>query len=1216
MAIQSISTLPFYGSYPTGYSLPTVPGATTSSGSSASSSSSSSSSSTSASSASPATALPAPDLPAGTFTSLAGDTYSISALFQAQQSGSDPVSRYEVAIRGDGQLYYNSGTPATSGAIAGPNASPAALAAFAAAGGTVAANEVVASPTLLSSLYYVAGAVGSDIVAVAQSDVLSTSGSVIGSVDSPAIQVTGLTASARSINALAALVTSPVGNDAQFVQLAQESTIFTGFGANKPPTIASVGNFTGAQNDLFGLSGLFAGTDPSSAANPIARYEIALRGDGAFAYKGGLITGPSASAAAIAAFTAAGGTIVGNRITVAPALLGNVQFSAGASTSDIVAVAQSDVFSTSGSVIGAVDSKALQITADTTGTRSINALGALDTTPLGNDAQFVSLGQEANIFSGFGTNKRPGLASVGDITAVAGDIFNLASLYAGADPAGGVNPIARYELALRGDGAFAYRGGLITGPSASAAAIAAFTAAGGTIVGNQITVNPTLLSNVEVSAGATSSDVIAVAQSDVFSASGGVIGTVDSQGVQLTVSTTGTRSLNSLNALSTNPLGSDAQFVALGQEANIFSGFGTNKRPTVSTVGNFTSANGDLYRIGDLYKGTDPAGGTNPIARYEVAVRGDGALAYQGSALTGPGAIPAAVAAFTAAGGSIVGNQVTIAASLIGQLQFQAGSKSSDLLVVAQSDVLSVSGSVIGTVDSQAVQITATTTGARSVNAAGALATTPLGTDANLLQISQEAGIFSGFGANTRPGLTSLGNLTAAPSDKFSVSDLFKGADPTGGNAPIARYEVAVDGAAQLFLNGVNVTNQITFTPSEFASLQFVTSGVAGDTQRIGVVAQSDVFNSSGGAIGSIDSQAVVLTATNSVTGLTSSGGTVNVGGAGYAIGDLVTVAGGTVAYSGSTVPAGITAGLSSIAIDAGGTGYAVGDTITLAGGSGSDNAILKVTSIGAGGAITGVSIQSAGLYTVGAAQFVPGASSGSGSGAIFDTPIFDTATRLRVTSVGGGGAITGLGPALAGTYSVAPALSANAVTGGAGAGAAVNLTGYASVADPVRSINAIRALSTTPLGGDAAFVELVQEASIFTGFGSHTPASIQTIVHDTQPLLTGNALAKAIGAYQTTGALPVPASTSTSSSSASSSASATSPGATQSPAGPYDVSTLYNNGVGGTATTGIFSSPILTLYESLFPLGSPDLGGSVLSGEDLSLQRFALASYKKTQTL
>jgi hypothetical protein len=69
----------------------------------------------------------------------------------------------------------------------------------------------------------------------------------------------------------------------------------------------------------------------------------------------------------------------------------------------------------------------------------------------------------------------------------------------------------------------------------------------------------------------------------------------------------------------------------------------------------------------------------------------------------------------------------------------------------------------------------------------------------------------------------------------------------------------------------------------------------------------------------------------------------------------------------------------------AGGSGYVANDTITLTGGSSSVATILTVTSVDGGGAVTGVSVSTPGNYTVlPTSPVAQGSTSGSGTGATF----------------------------------------------------------------------------------------------------------------------------------------------------------------------------------------------------------------------------------------
>jgi hypothetical protein len=86
-------------------------------------------------------------------------------------------------------------------------------------------------------------------------------------------------------------------------------------------------------------------------------------------------------------------------------------------------------------------------------------------------------------------------------------------------------------------------------------------------------------------------------------------------------------------------------------------------------------------------------------------------------------------------------------------------------------------------------------------------------------------------------------------------------------------------------------------------------------------------------------------------------------------------------------------------AVVAGGTGYAVGNTLTVVGGLGQIDTELTVTTIGGGGAITGVSISNAGQYTEIPTNPVS-VTGGAGSAATFNLT-FDNPYKFWVHEVG-----------------------------------------------------------------------------------------------------------------------------------------------------------------------------------------------------------------------
>ena len=77
--------------------------------------------------------------------------------------------------------------------------------------------------------------------------------------------------------------------------------------------------------------------------------------------------------------------------------------------------------------------------------------------------------------------------------------------------------------------------------------------------------------------------------------------------------------------------------------------------------------------------------------------------------------------------------------------------------------------------------------------------------------------------------------------------------------------------------------------------------------------------------------------------------------------------------------------GVSAVTVASGGSGYVVGNSVTIAGGTGVVPATLYVSSIGAGGSITGISVSRPGVYSTNPTNPVSQASTtGSGTGATF----------------------------------------------------------------------------------------------------------------------------------------------------------------------------------------------------------------------------------------
>src|SRR5262249_20581744 len=130
-------------------------------------------------------------------------------------------------------------------------------------------------------------------------------------------------------------------------------------------------------------------------------------------------------------------------------------------------------------------------------------------------------------------------------------------------------------------------------------------------------------------------------------------------------------------------------------------------------------------------------------------------------------------------------------------LQYTAGATGSDDIIVS---ALTTTG-----VSSNAIQITNTVSGTRSINGADAL----INQDQYTL-VAQTASIFTQITANTTPGLASVGNFTSQAGDTYNLPELFQAAAPSGGS--IKTYNVAQRGSGTLTLAGVAVGAQSLFT--------------------------------------------------------------------------------------------------------------------------------------------------------------------------------------------------------------------------------------------------------------------------------------------------------------------------------------------------------------------------------------------------------------------
>lgn len=664
-------------------------------------------------------------------------------------------------------------------------------------------------PLDFNELQFVAGADGSlqEIVAVARKGTKDASGTWTKAADSAPVQITARVTGTRSVEALPALRTAAAAGDADaaFLTVAQDAAVYAALGSRVAPTLSAVGDITLKAGDSVALHDLFTAGGKAETA----LYRVALRGaDGGNA--GTLLLD---------------GTDVSGRTDFTPEEFINLQFVAGpdGSAQDLLVVARAGTRREDGSWTGIVDSPAASITASITGARSANAASALRTAvdPADADANYIRLAQEAEIFAPIGGRVAPGLSAPGDIAAKAGDSLSLRDLF----PASGKTEAALYRVALRDDPG---------GPSGGRLML------DGEDVTSRTDFSPIEFLALQYVAGPQggAQDILVVARAGTPNGSGGLTGIVDSPPALMRAEVTGRRSLNTAEALRTpvDPTAADADFMKVASEAALYAPLGNQVAPGLVTAGNFTAAEGDRFALRDLF--ASPFSTKVEVSGYRVALRDE----------------DAASGARLMLDGADVARQIDFTPEQFNALQFVAGSTGSapDLLVVARStDAKGMS------VDSRAVQITASSTGERSINALPALRGGTL--DDTYSRIAQDASVYAPLSGKSAPSLSAVGDFTARAGDMFSMNTLFGGKGSVFEDGMSFRVAVRRDaggtGDGKLLLNGVDVTGRSDFTGAEFAALVFQ-AGPEGSAQDVMVVARS---TATGGLI--TDSPAMEITA-------------------------------------------------------------------------------------------------------------------------------------------------------------------------------------------------------------------------------------------------------------------------------------------------------------------------------------------------------------------
>jgi hypothetical protein len=324
---------------------------------------------------------------AGSFTAETGDVYRLADLFAGSAPSGQTIAAYRVAL--------DNGGDTTAHLLLN---------------GVDVSDQTSFTPDQFSDLTYQAGALGSQqsIAVAAQTGTRLANGTLTQVTDSQVVQITAAVDTMRSVNALNALVNPSSGPYGNIADVVSQAEILTGFVGSQRPSVQTDGNFTAASGETYRLSDLFHANAPTGQT--IAQYRVAL-GDGS----GHLLLN---------------GTDVSSQTTFSASDFAKLTYTTGndGSQQDLVVVAQTGTQLPDGTLTQITDSTPVQITANVTGTRSINGMNALVDTPTGADGAIADIASEASILTGFVGSGRPSLQTVGNFTAEKGGSYRLDDL--------------------------------------------------------------------------------------------------------------------------------------------------------------------------------------------------------------------------------------------------------------------------------------------------------------------------------------------------------------------------------------------------------------------------------------------------------------------------------------------------------------------------------------------------------------------------------------------------------------------------------------------------------------------------------------------------------------------------------------------------------------------------------------------------------------------
>jgi hypothetical protein len=227
------------------------------------------------------------------------------------------------------------------------------------------------------------------------------------------------------------------------------------------------------------------------------------------------------------------------------------------------------------------------------------------------DADTVSIAQQAGIFTGWSGTTRPTLQTDGNFTAVTGETYRMGDLFKGSAPAG--QTVAGYRVALgAGGGQLWLNGNDVTGQT------------------TPFTANDFRQLTYVAGTDGSSQNLTVVAQTGTLQSNGTLTQEIDSPAVQITANVTGSRSINAMNALSTqlSEIDPDASTVSIAQQAGILTGWSGATRPTLQTALNPDPPLpiSDLQNTDGAYRsaGVDPASSdTTDLSAFYAASIGN-----------------------------------------------------------------------------------------------------------------------------------------------------------------------------------------------------------------------------------------------------------------------------------------------------------------------------------------------------------------------------------------------------------------------------------------------------------------------------------------------------------------------------------------------------------------------------------------------------------------